>query len=159
MSAAIFDVTVPQRFDRVQVVLRVVIIWLAALIGIPLWWILYLGFPVLSAVLIAQKDGSRYLSEDGPRVTGWLRAVTAALAYLWILTAIPSAFILALLLFASAIVWIVAAIWVLFAETYSETLYGFQRGIVRWMARLLAYLASLVDTYPPFSLDMGPELD
>jgi hypothetical protein len=188
MSAALFDVSYPQRFDRVQVVLRVVIIWLAALIGIPFWLILYLGFPVLAAVLISQKDGARYLTEDGQRVSGWLRAVVAVIAYLWILTdrllgsseppvrfevepsgtptagsallriltAIPSAFVLALLGFVSAIVWVIAAIWVLIAETYPESLYGFQRGVVRWTARLLAYLASLVDSYPPFSLDTGP---
>ena len=35
MSVAVFDVSYSQRFDRIQVVLRVVIIWLAALIGIP----------------------------------------------------------------------------------------------------------------------------
>jgi fatty acid desaturase len=149
--------------------------------------ILYLGFPVLAAVLISQKDGARYLTEDGPRVTGWLRAVVAVITYLGILTdrlpgssepavrfevepsgtptpgsallriltAIPSAFILALLMFVSSIIWIIAAIWILIAETYPEPLYSFQRGIVRWTARLLAYLASLVDSYPPFSLDMG----
>jgi hypothetical protein len=187
MQTAVFDVIYPQRFDRVQVVLRVVIVWLAALIGIPFWLILYLGFPVLAAVLISQKDGPRYLTEDAPRTTGWLRWVVAVIAYLWmltdrlpgseepsvrfevepsgtptpgsallrILTAIPSAFILALLTFLSAIIWIIAAIWILIAETYPESLYGYQRGIVRWMARLLTYLASLVDSYPPFSLDTG----
>ena len=188
MSAAVFDVSYPQRFDRVQVVLRVVIIWLAALIGIPFWLILYLGFPVLAAVLVSQKDGSRYLTEYGQRITGWLRIVVAVIAYLWILTdrlpgsseppvrfevatsgtptagsallriltAIPSAFILALLMFVSSIIWVIAAIWILIAETYPESLFGFQRGVVRWTARLLAYLASLVDRYPPFSLDSGP---
>jgi Domain of unknown function (DUF4389) len=188
MSAAVFDVSYPQRFDRIQVVLRVVIIWLVALIGIPFGWILYLGFPVLAAVLISQKDGTRYLTEDGPRVTRWLGWVVAVIAYmsiltdqlpgadepparfeversgtptagstlLRILTAIPSAFVLALLMFVSAIVWVIAAIWILVAETYPESLYGFQRGVVRWLARLLAYLASLIDSYPPFSLDTGP---
>jgi hypothetical protein len=73
-----------------------------------------------------------------------------------ILAAIPSAFILFLLSFASAIVWIIAAVWVLIGETYPESLYGFQIGIVRWMARLLTYLTSLVAGYPPFSLDTGP---
>jgi hypothetical protein len=190
MSAVVFDASYPQRFDRVQVVLRVVIIWLVALLGLPLGWILYLGFPVLATVLISQKDGARYLEEDGPRVTRWLRSVVAVIAYLWqltdrlptssettpvrfevgpsgtpttgsallrIITAIPSAFVLALLMFASAIVWVIAAVWILISETYPESLYGFQRGIVRWTARLLAYLASLVEDYPPFSLDMWPE--
>lgn len=189
MPAAAFDVTYPQRFDRVQVVLRVVIIWLVALVGIPVGWILYLGFPVLAAVLVSQKDGARYLDEDGPRVSRWLGWVVAVLAYVWqltdrlpaaaeepvrfevepsgtptpgsallrIVTAIPSAFVLALLMFVSAIVWVIAAVWILIAETYPESLYGFQRGVVRWTARLLAYLASLVESYPPFSLDTGSQ--
>ncbi len=184
-----FAVDYPKRFERVQVLLRAVIIWLAALVGIPLGWILYLGFPVLAAVLISQKDGQRYLQEDRERMTGVLRWIVAALAYMWILTdrlpgsdeqpvrfelepsgnptvgsalvriltAIPSAFVLALLTFVSAIVWIIAAIWVLIAETYPEALYGFQRSIVRWTARLLAYLGSLVDPYPPFTLDTRAE--
>ena len=187
MRAADFDVSYPQRFDRVQVVLRVVIIWLAALIGIPFGWILYLGFPVLAAVLISQKDGNRYLAEDSPRVTRWLGWVMAVSAYIGLLTdklpasgeatvhfqietsgtpspgsallrilkAIPSALVLALLMFVSAIVWVIAAVWILIGETYPESLYGFQRGVVRWLARLLAYLASLVDYYPPFSLETG----
>ena len=62
---------------------------------------------------------------------------------------------LALLMFVSAIVWVVAAIWILIYETYPESLFGFQRGVVRWTARLLAYLASMVESYPPFSLDTG----
>jgi hypothetical protein len=187
MRAAVFDSRYPERFDRVQVVLRVVIVWLAALMGIPFGWILYLGFPVLAAVLISQKDGARYVAEDGPRVTRWLGWVVAVIAYLWILTdrlpgsaestvrfevepsgtptvgsallriitAIPSAIVLAVLMFVSAIVWVVAAIWILIAETYPESLYGFQRGVVRWTARLLAYLASLVEAYPPFSFANG----
>jgi uncharacterized protein DUF4389 len=189
MPAAAFDVSYPQRFDRVQVVLRIVIIWLVALVGIPFGWILYLGFPVLAAVEISQKDGARYLAEDGPRVTRWVGWVVAVMAYMWqltdrlpgsgeaparfevkpsgtptvgsallrIITAIPSAFVLALLMFVSAIVWVIAAVWILIAETYPESLYGFQRGVVRWTARLLAYLASLVADYPPFSLDTGGE--
>jgi hypothetical protein len=187
MSEVVFEVSYPQRFDRVQVVLRVVIIWLAALVGIPFGWILYLSFPVLAAVLISQKDGSRYLTEDGSRVSGWLGWVVGVIAYMWmltdripgsgeatvrfevepagvptagsallrILTAIPSAFVLALLMFVSVIVWIITAIWILIAETYPVSLHGYQRGIVRWTARLLVYLASLSDTYPPFSLDTG----
>ena len=189
MPAAALDVSYPQRFDRVQVVLRVVIIWLVALVGIPFGWILYLGFPVLAAVLVSQKDGARYLDEDGPRVRRWLGWVVAVMAYMWqltdrlpaageepvrfevepsgtptpgsallrIVTAIPSAFVLAVLMFVSAIVWVIAAVWILIAETYPESLYGFQRGVVRWTARLLAYLASLVESYPPFRLDTGSE--
>ena len=38
-----------------------------------------------------------------------------------------------------------------------EGLYNFQLGIMRWQARMFAYLASLVDPYPPFALDQGPQ--
>jgi hypothetical protein len=34
-------------------------------------------------------------------------------------------------------------------------MWRFLLGIVRWEACLLAYLASLVDRYPPFSLETG----
>ena len=54
------------------------------------------------------------------------------------------------------IVWLIAAISILLSERYPEGLWNFQRGLVRWQARLLGYLASLLDPYPPFSLDTGP---
>ncbi len=187
-NSVVFDVAAPARFARVQVGLRVVIVILAAMVGIPFGWILYLGFPVLAAVLISQKDGARYLAEDGPWVVRWLHWVMAAVAYMWLLTdrlpvsgeetvrfqversgtptvgsallrivkAIPSALVLALLVFASALVWLVAAVWIVVEETYPESLFGFQRGVVRWQARLLAYLASLIEPYPPFHLDTRP---
>ena len=34
---------------------------------------------------------------------------------------------------------------------------GAGHGVLRWQARLYAYLAGLVDAYPPFALDTGPE--
>ena len=82
---------------------------------------------------------------------------TAGSALLRILTAIPSAFILALLMFVSSIIWVIAAIWILIAETYPESLFGFQRGVVRWTARLLAYLASLVDSVSAVQPGQRPE--
>ena len=45
---------------------------------------------------------------------------------------------------------------VLVNETYPESFWRFLRGLVCWEARLLAYLASLVEPYPPFSLEKGP---
>jgi hypothetical protein len=187
MTPVVFDVPYPSRFERGQVVLRIVILFLAAMIGIPFGWILYLGFPVLAALLISQKDGTRYVRDDGPRVTRWLRWIVCAIAYMSLLTdrlpgsgdetvrfdvdrsgtptvgsallrivkAIPSALVLALLTFVSSVVWVVAAVWILVNETYPASLFGYQRGVVRWTARLLAYLASLVEPYPPFKLSTG----
>jgi len=175
---------------RVHVVLRVLIVVVASSVtgnfgGLGL---VYLFFPVVAAVLVSQKDGARYLAEDGERVTRWVAFVVGVLAYIAMLTdelpgggrtpvrveiqrsgtptagsallrllyAIPSALVLAVIGIASWVVWIIAAISVLISESYPEGLWRFQRGVVRWEARLLGYIASLVEPYPPFSFDTGP---
>lgn len=139
--------------------------------------------------MIAQKDGQRYISEDGRRVTGWVAFTVALLAYAALLTdelpgsgrttvgleivpsgsqtvgtallrivkAIPKALALALLGLVSWVVWLVTAVSILINERYPEGLWNFRRGVIRWEARLLGYLASLVEAYPPFSLDTGSE--
>jgi hypothetical protein len=78
---------------------------------------------------------------------------TVATALLRITKAIPSALVLALIGLVSWIVWLLAAISILRNERYPERLWNFQSGVLRWEARLLGYLASLVEPYPPFSLD------
>ncbi len=78
-------------------------------------------------------------------------------ALLRIILAIPSAFVLGLLGIVGFVIWIIAFISVLLQENYSQGLWDFQLGINRWQARMLAYLASLVDEYPPFALDTGHE--
>ena len=185
-----FDVERPAKMARVHVVLRVLIVVVASSVtgnfgGLGL---VYLLFPVAAAVLVSQKDGARYLAEDGERVTRWVAFVVGVLAYIAMLTdelpgggrtpvrveiqrsgtptagsallrilyAIPSALVLALIGIASWVVWIIAAISVLINETYPEGLWRFQRGVVRWEARLLGYIASLAEPYPPFSFDTGP---
>ena len=185
-----FDVARPAKMARVHVVLRLVIVIVASSVtgnfgGLGL---VYLFFPIVAAVLVSQKDGARYLAEDGERVTRWVAFVVGVLAYIAMLTdelpgggrtpvrveiqrsgtptagsallrilyAIPSALVLALIGIASWVVWIIAAISVLINETYPEGLWRFQRGVVRWEARLLGYIASLVEPYPPFSFDTGP---
>ena len=82
---------------------------------------------------------------------------TAGSALLRIILAIPSAFVLGLLGIVAGILMLVAAIMVLVQENYPEGIYNYLRGVMRWEARLLAYVASLVDEYPPFALDMGAE--
>ena len=74
-------------------------------------------------------------------------------ALLRILYAIPSLIVLAILMFVGAFVWVIAVIAILVDEKYPESLWHFMRGIVRWEACLFAYLASLVDEYPPFTLE------
>jgi hypothetical protein len=77
---------------------------------------------------------------------------TVGSALLRILKAIPSALVLFLIGIIGWIVWVIAAVSILVTERYPESLWNFQRGVVRWEARLLGYLASLVETYPPYSL-------
>jgi Domain of unknown function (DUF4389) len=185
-----FALEQPARMSRAHVFLRIVILILASWIagsgsGLGL---VYLGLPGAAAILISQKGGSRYIDEDGERVTGWVTFIVGVLAYVALLTdqlpgggrkpvrleivrsgsptvgsallrivkAIPSALLLALIGIVGSIVSLIAAISILLNERYPETLWNFQAGIVRWQARLLAYLASLLEVYPPFSFDTGP---
>jgi hypothetical protein len=188
-----FDVSRPEKFERPHVFLRVLVAIILSILAGAIGWVLalvYLVFPVLAAIFVSQKGSEKYLEEDGPRMTGWLRWVLALYAYLGILTdrfptekpeeivrfevspggsptvgsallrliySIPSVFVLGLLGIVSAVIWLIAAIMVLIQENYPGGLYNFQRGVLRWEARLLGYHASLVDQYPPFALDTGPE--
>jgi hypothetical protein len=78
-------------------------------------------------------------------------------ALLRIILAIPHAIVLGLIGIAFFFVWLIAAISILINGTYPEWAANFIRGYLRWNARLYAYMASLVDEYPPFSFsDDGP---
>jgi Domain of unknown function (DUF4389) len=78
---------------------------------------------------------------------------TVGSALLRIIYAIPSLIVLAILSVIGAIVWVIAVVLVLVNERNPESLWRFLLGIVRWQACLFAYLASLVDRYPPFGLE------
>ena len=179
-----FDVERPPTLQRAHVFLRVALLVVVGWIGHPIG-LLWLGIPVVAAILVSQKGGQRYLDEDGPtatRVLNWILDVVAYLALLTdrlpgggghavrfeversgspttgsallrILYAIPSLIVLAILIFVGAIVWVIAAVFVLVSQSYPDGLWRFLRGIVRWQACLFAYLASLVDRYPPFALE------
>ncbi len=187
-----FDVVRPERFERTQVFLRILIVIIISIVTSAAGWIfglVYLLLPVLAAILVSNRGRERFIEEDGPRVTGWLRWLVAFYAYLLILTdrfpterpeeiirfevraggsptvgsallrlvySIPNAFVFLLLGIVSVAVWLIAAVMVLVRESYPEGLYTFQRGVLRWEARLLGYHASLVAEYPPFALDMQP---
>lgn len=82
---------------------------------------------------------------------------TVASALLRLIYALPELAAIAILGILSMLLWMVSAIFVLAVRTYPESIFAFQRGMLRWIARLLVYLASLVDRYPPFALDTGNE--
>jgi hypothetical protein len=173
----------PPAFQRAHVFLRVGLLVVIGWLGHP-FGLLWLGLPLVAAILVSQRGGQRYLAEDGPKITrvlGWILAVVAYLALLTdhlpgpgehpvrfqversgsptvsaallrILYAIPNLIVLAILAFVGAIVWLVAVVLVLVNERYPDSLWRFLLGLIRWEAHVLAYLASLTDSYPPFAL-------
>jgi len=188
-----FNIARPERFERPQVVLRILVIIVLSILAGAIGWVfglVYLAVPVLAAIFISQKGGEKYIAEDGPRVTNWLRWYLAIYSYIAVLTdrfptddpatavsfdvrpsgspsvgsallrliySIPSALVVALLGIVGAVIWVIAVISILINENYPEGLYDFQLGIMRWHARLMGYHASLVEQYPPFAVDTGPE--
>ena len=115
----------------------------------------YAYFMLLTDRLPGDEDGVRFEVEPG----AWPepgRRPSASGAVIRLLFSLPSAVLLGLLAIVSWVVWIVAAVMILFTEDYPMPLYSFQCGVLRWQARLFGYHASLVEAYPPFSFDPGP---
>ncbi|HEX3475289.1 MAG TPA: DUF4389 domain-containing protein [Kofleriaceae bacterium] len=81
---------------------------------------------------------------------------TTSSALLRLIMSLPSAIVLALLGFVSSVLFVVGAVMILIEERVPAGILGFQRGVLRWQARLAGYHASLVDEYPPFSLEADP---
>jgi hypothetical protein len=81
---------------------------------------------------------------------------TTGSALLRLITSIPSGVVLAVLGFVSSVLFVIGAVIILIEQRVPAAILGFQRGVLRWQARLLAYHASLVDEYPPFSLEARP---
>lgn len=78
-------------------------------------------------------------------------------ALLRIILGIPHAIVLGFIGIAVFVIWVICAISILASGSYPAWAADFIRGYLRWNARLLAYMASLVDEYPPFSFDSGVE--
>lgn len=187
-----FDIQHQERYDRIQMLIRILVLIIVSAVLNFLGWVLYLGIPVYAAILVSQQGAQRYLAEHEQNMTRWLRLLMALWAYLLIMTdrlpneepketlrydvaprgepsagavllriilAIPHWFVLALLSIVVGVLWIVAAIMVLIQEKYPEGIFTFQRGYMRWVARVYAYMAGLIQDYPPFAFDTGPELD
>lgn len=81
---------------------------------------------------------------------------TAASALWRLLFGLPSALVLTLLGLIGWFVWVWAAISVLLNERVGDAAYAYLAGLQRWTVRLLAYQASLVEDYPPFSFQDTP---
>jgi hypothetical protein len=189
-----FDAVPPQRYDRVQLVVRLLFVMLVSAIfmnvfPMGLFTLLYLALPVVAAISIANRGATGYFSTIGVSITSALRWLLSLWAYLAFLTdrfpteretlvllevepggsptagrallriiyGLPELFIVWLFGLLGAFIWIVQFVAVLFTRSCPAFLVGYQRGLIRWAARLLAYQGSLVEPYPPFQLAMGRE--
>lgn len=188
--AATFDIQTPREFDKAQVFLRILIVFVLAIlqIGNIVFGGAYIVLPVIAAVMISQKGPQKYLDEAQTGPVKWLRYIMMFYAYMALATdklqtedpeevvklnvtpagsptvgnalvriilAIPHAIVLGLIGIVFFFVWLIAAVSILLNGTYPEWAADFIRGYLRWNARLLAYMASLVDEYPPFSFGNG----
>lgn len=83
-SPVAFDVERPPAFQRAHVFLRVGLLVVIGWLGHP-FGLLWLGLPIVAAILVSQKGGQRYVDDDGETITralGWILAVVAYLALL-----------------------------------------------------------------------------
>ncbi len=81
---------------------------------------------------------------------------TVGSALLRLVMSIPSAFVLAFIGFVSSILCLVSICTILVSRTVPASVLSFQAGYLRWQARLLAYHASFVEEYPPFTIHDRP---
>jgi hypothetical protein len=193
MQAIHFDVERPSRYEPVQIVLRLLLMVLLAVIGAPLGWVfcvLYVGLPVLAAITVTTRGAAYYHQTMAPgllRGLRWLLGVYAYLALLsdrlplsdreapvrfevepagtpsvsgallHLLTSIPAALVMWVLGVVSAVLWIVGAIYIAVRGSYPDSIFGFQRGLLRMFARFIAHHASLVEGPAPLGFDTGAD--
>jgi hypothetical protein len=81
---------------------------------------------------------------------------TASSALWRVITGLPSALLLAVLCWLGCLVWLWAALSILVRRRVGTWTFDYLVGLQRWSLRLLAYQASLVDAYPPFSFADPP---
>lgn len=81
---------------------------------------------------------------------------TAGSALLRLVTGLPSALVFGLLAAIGVFVWLWGAVSVLLFARVGDGTFGYLVGLQRWIVRLLAYQASLVEAYPPFSFEDAP---
>ena len=139
-----------------------VAIWAAVLVGgrIPRWlfdfqvaanrWLLRAAsYLLLLTDEYPPFEGDypiRYEVEYPERVSRWRLVV-------WkFITSIPHFFVLAVLALTLVVVVPIGWFAILFTGRFPEGLHGYVAGILRWQGRVQAYVLSLTDEVPPFSL-------
>jgi hypothetical protein len=86
---AMFDVASPARYDRVQVVMRLLFAVMLGLLGVSFGWVmvlLYFALPAIAAVVIQSRGVDSYLEETAPSIQRLLRWLLSLMAYMVFLT-------------------------------------------------------------------------
>jgi hypothetical protein len=181
-------VTPPARYDRVQLALRFALAVALGILGVSTGWftmVLYVGLPVIAAIVISGQGAAYYHDRAGPqvwRVVRWFLdleayvmlvadrfpidenttcrvelhagATPTAGRALWrVVASIPAALVLCLFWIVSCLFTVIGWITILASESVPAWILRYQHAVLRAQARLFAYHASLVDTYPPLGLD------
>lgn len=192
MSAAVtgypmtVSVEAPERFQRIQVLLRIFVYW--AIIYLPIGFALF-SAPLLSALLISQRGGKGFLETHGALYEKTLCFVLGLYAWLYYatdefprwdgegafrarvrlegqpgvgsallryVTVTPHAVIIWLLFVFAATLGLVGVFTVLLWGRVPGFVRRFELAFVAYNGRTLAYYVSLVDDYPPFTLNTNP---
>jgi Domain of unknown function (DUF4389) len=82
---------------------------------------------------------------------GW---AILGILFLKAIVLLPSLFVLGFLTLAAYVVAWVGYFVILFTGRQPEGIHGFIAGVLQWQARAYAWLFSLTDRYPPFSLNV-----
>ncbi len=78
----------PERYDRIQLLVRLLVVMVAGTLGIPAWpfGLFYLALPLVAAVLLTSQSGEHFMASDAPRIARVLAWLFEALAYLTLVT-------------------------------------------------------------------------
>ena len=184
MGAYPVSVAKPDRFERVHLLLRIALwILLAPVLNSGL----LLAGPIITAVLVAQKNDASFHERFGEtygKVVGFIVGLqgymsfasddfpewgaggslrydytptgepTVGSALLRIVMVIPQVIALWIVGVLEGVLGFVAVVTVLFSESVPHGVWKFLMGYVAWEARVLTYFLSMVEEYPPFSLDV-----
>lgn len=82
-----FDTVRPQRFDRLQLLLRLAIFVALSLLLVVVWLVslLYVAIPVIAAAFTQRDDPEHFRREGAPRLREWLHWLVAFDAYITLL--------------------------------------------------------------------------
>lgn len=84
-----FRVTRPEKFDRVQLLLRVVVLAALSCLGATLGAVMgfaYFALPLVAAILVSQRGAAGFMERSAPRVARALAWLMALFAYFFLLT-------------------------------------------------------------------------